>query len=147
MTKLFSHRLCRSDRLPGHDGGRLRVGRPGRPHRPAADPPHLALHQQRLCLLLVLRPGLRLLPVLPPGLRRRVSGSRRMTHPALSHNDSRRRNVTGPRTDGETGIVCQEGVNTAAALCAERFLLSSMRAEESHSPLNVAYVELNNIHN
>lgn len=58
----------RSDCLPGDDGRGLRVGRPGGSDRPTADPPHLPLHQQRVCLLLVLRPGLRLLPLLPPGL-------------------------------------------------------------------------------
>ena len=58
----------RSDRVPGDDGRGLRVGRPGRSDRPTADAPHLPVHQQRVCLLLVLRPGLRLLPLLPPGL-------------------------------------------------------------------------------
>lgn len=65
---LFPSFSLRSDRLPGDDGRGLRMGRAGRSHRPTTDPPHLPLHQQRVCLLLVLRPGLRLLPLLPPGL-------------------------------------------------------------------------------
>lgn len=60
--------FCRSDRVPGHDGRRLRLGRPGWPYRPTTDSPNLALHQQRVRLLLVLRPGLQLLPLLPAGL-------------------------------------------------------------------------------
>lgn len=59
----------RSDRVPGDDGRGLRVGGPGWSNRPAADAAHLPLHQQRVCLLLVLHAGLRLLPLLPPGLR------------------------------------------------------------------------------
>lgn len=60
--------LSRSDRVPGDDGRGVRVGRPGWPDWPAADPPHLPLYQQRVCLLLVLCPGLQLFPLLPPGL-------------------------------------------------------------------------------
>lgn len=58
----------RSDRVPGDDGRGLCMGWPRWPDWPTADPPHLPLHQQRVCLLLVLRPGLQLLPLLPPGL-------------------------------------------------------------------------------
>lgn len=68
----------RSHRVPGNDGRGLRMGRAGGSHWPTADPPHLPLHQQRVCLLLVLRPGLRLLPLLPPGLWCGVS--RQMSH-------------------------------------------------------------------
>lgn len=73
-SSLFLPWLCfplppsRSDRVPRDDGRGLRVGRPGWSDWPTADPPHLPLHQQRVCLLLILRPGLRLLPLLPPGL-------------------------------------------------------------------------------
>lgn len=68
----------RFDRVPRDDGRGLRVGRAGWSDRTTADPPHLPLHQQRVCLLLVLRPGLRLLPLLPLGLRCGVR--RRMSH-------------------------------------------------------------------
>lgn len=67
--------LPRTHRVPGHDGGRVRVGRAGRPAGPKAVPPHLPLRQQRLRLLFLLRPGLRHLPLLPPALRRGVRGA------------------------------------------------------------------------
>lgn len=68
--------LHRSDRVPGDDGRGLRVGGAGWSHRTTADAPHRALHQQRLCFLLILCPGIRLLPVLPSDLWR---GVRRQT--------------------------------------------------------------------
>ena len=71
----------RPDRVPWDDGGGLRVGRNGRPDWPAADPAHLPVHQQRGRLLLVLCPGLQLLPVLSPGLRRGVGPHNRPPPP------------------------------------------------------------------
>lgn len=74
----FPTSSLRFDRVPGDDGWSLRLGRPGWSDRSETDAPHFALYKQRFRLLLILRPGLQLLPFLPFGLWCWVS--RQMNH-------------------------------------------------------------------
>lgn len=63
---------CRQHCVPRDDGWGLLLGRPGRQGGEEAGPVAVYVCQRALCLPLLLRPRLRLLPLLPPALRVRV---------------------------------------------------------------------------